>query len=73
MSKIAKTRKFVVRAHSAIIIEGPDGLPMKCTGGTVVSLTAKLAKHFHGHGRLDPYMEDFDDAEEAETKTNEET
>jgi len=72
MAKTAKTRKFVVREHSAIIIDGSDGLPMKCTGGTVVSLTAKLAKHFHTHGRLDPYMGDFDDAEEAETETDEE-
>jgi len=72
MAKIAKTRKFVVRAHRGIFVEGPDGRSLKVLGGTVIDLTAKDARHFHKHGCLDPYMEDFDDAEEAETETDEE-
>lgn len=72
MAKKTKTRKFVVRKGRNIFVEGPDGKSLKVLAGTVLSMTAKEAKHFHGHGCLDPYMEDFDDAEETETEADEE-
>ena len=72
MPKTAKTKKFVVREGSQIFIDGPDGKSMKCFGGDVVELTAKLANHFDKHNSLKPFIEpEDDDAEETETETAE--
>ena len=67
MARQPKTRKYSVREGCSIAIDGPDGRPVKKTGGDVVDLTAKMATHYTKHKKLDPFIEEEDDEEpEAE-------